>query len=247
MRTQEEMRSFSAQRAAIMARCPKCNGASLSCECRRLYDFEVRCFESCVPRDFWHFDARRITHNVDVFDEVIKPYVAKVPIAHRVGAGLLLFGAQGCGKSLFLSWILVRILRSGLFSCYYTTMPDFASSIKKTWNDKTGELARRLETMICTSDFVVFDELGKEYAGAGDSFVRVEFERFMKFRFDASRPVLAASNSAPSDLFKDPEDGGYGETIRSIIEGRSKVVPMAYGDFRTGDMRDRVGAEMGWE
>jgi DNA replication protein DnaC len=246
MRSEDEIKSYAGSRAARMLRCQKCQGGSLSCECRLSYDLDLRLFESCVPSDFWYSKREDVQHNVDVFSDVIEPYVKRVPIAHKVGAGLFLYGANGCGKTMFLSWILVRILRSALFSCYYTTMPNLTAMVKKTWNDRSGQMARHLETMIVTSDFVVFDELGKERAGSGDSFTRVELERFLKARFDAGRATLYASNAAPSSLGVDPESGGYGQTIMSMIEGRSQVVPMEAGDFRKGRMRDDVARQMGW-
>lgn len=229
-----------------MMACKYCKGLSLQCECRKRFALETRCFEACIPESFWWADRKDVHHNCEIFDELIVPYVRKVPVAHREGAGLFLYGTNGCGKSMFLSWILTRIARSGKFTCYYTTMPQLAKDLSLTWSDKSGEAAKRL-AYYQSSDFVVIDELGKERARAGDSFARVELERWAKDRFDKCQPTLWAANVAPSDLEKDPEKGGYGETIISLIEGRCKVVPMEPGDFRKGALRSTIGSAMGWE
>lgn len=246
VKTQAEIDHHESRARARMLQCPKCEGASLSCECRRRFAHETRCFEACIPESFWWAERSQVHYNVEIFEDLICGYIKNVPIAHREGAGLFLYGANGCGKSMFLSYILSRIARSGKFSCYYTTMPQLAKDISSTWNDRTGEAANRL-AYYQSSDFVVIDELGKEARNKmNDSFARQELERWAKERFDKVQPTLWASNVAPSDLEVDPEKGGYGETIISVIEGRCNVVPMEPGDFRKDHLRTGIGQRMGW-
>lgn len=246
MKTREEIASFESRARSRMMQCKICEGLALGCECRKRFAHETRCYEACIPESFWWFDRKQVTHNIEVFDDLIIPYLQQFPTAHRLGAGLFLYGANGCGKSCFLSYIGQRVARSNRFTVYYTTMPKLASDIGKTWNDKTGEAAARL-AYYQSSDLVIIDELGKERSKAGDHFARVELERWVKERFDKLMPTLWASNLSPEDLGKDPENGGYGETVMSVIEGRCKVVPMEPGDFRKGKLRESIGSAMGWE
>ncbi len=246
VKTQAEIDNFDARARTRMLSCELCGGASLSCMCRKRFMYEARCFEACIPESFWWADRSDVHYNCEIFDDLIVGYVRNVPEAHRSGAGLFLYGTNGCGKSMFLSYILTRIARSGKFSCYYTTMPQLAKDISSTWNDRTGEAARRL-AYYQSSDFVVIDELGKDSKNKlGDSHARQELERWSKERFDKVQPTLWASNVAPSDLEVDPERGGYGETIISVIEGRCNVAGMEPGDFRKDRLRTDIGKRMGW-
>ena len=244
MRTEDEISAFDARARSRMMNCPECGGLSLSCQCRKKFAHETRCYEACIPESFWWTERKHIRHNEEIFDGIVVPYVKKIPRAHDIGAGLFLYGDNGCGKTIFLSWILSRIARSGLYTCYYTTMPQLAKDIGTTW--KSDVAAKRLQ-YYQTSDFVVIDELGKEKSKLGDSFARVELERWVKNRFDNKQPTLYASNCSPTDLADAPENGGYGQTVMSVISGRCKVIGMEPGDFRQQGLRDEVGHEMGWD
>lgn len=228
MKSRDEIDAWIGKARLATSRCVKCRGANLRCECNKNLALESRLFEACVPREFWHKQRSDVWFNREVFEDVILPYMDKIVEARRAGAGIFLVGPNGCGKTMFMSMILERVLR-GPLSAYYTSMPDLAQDLARGFRNE--EIRERLEAYM-TSDFVVFDEVGKESWKEEDSFVRVHVERWAKDRWIRGLPTLWASNATLDVVCRPPEAGGYGETIRSLVNGRSMTAPMKPGDQR---------------
>jgi DNA replication protein DnaC len=193
-----------------------------------------RAFEAGVPRDFWDYDADDVEYNREVFDEVVRPYIAKLATALRNGYGLLLLGDNGVGKTMFLSFVLMAACRRG-FSAFYTTLPQLAHDIKRGFGDR--DVQRRLDWYL-TSDFVAIDEMGKERFKTGDSFMRTEVERILKQRYDDARPTLIATNADLPEL-----ETMYGATITSVFTGKYQMATLEPGDFRKV-LRERMTKAM---
>lgn len=191
---------------------------------------QAAAFEACIPRDFWKVRSKDVTHNKDVFKGIVAPYCERLDVARRDGYGLLLLGDNGVGKTMFLSFVLVRAIRAG-YSTYYTTLPQLDHDLKRGFHDRA--LAARLEWLL-TSDFLAIDEMAKEKFKSGDSYIRTQAERILKERFDESVPTLIATNADLSAL-----EEVYGTSLTSILSGKYQMATMAPGDFRK-----KIGARM---
>jgi len=196
----------------------------------------ISAFEACVPRDFWGVVDDDITHNREVFDEIVKPYCEKLKKARRHGYGLLFFGDNGAGKSIFMSYILVQAIKRK-YTVYYTTMPQLDHDMKRGFNDR--DAAKRLDWML-GSDFMVLDELGKERFREGDTWSRGQVERVLKQRFDNSLPTLIGTNSDLDSLTE-----MYGESVASVLAGKYETCMMDPGDFRER-IKDKMDKDMGY-
>lgn len=249
MRTQKEVYRFIREIADPEAmRCPlPCGGKDLSCprNCRGNRDYTIRAFTACIPRRFWWIEAEDVSHNREIFDGIILPYVQRMPIALKLGAGLFLSGDNGTGKTYFLSYVLSRPVRANAWTCYYTTSIQLWENITKGWKDP--EVRDRLESMLAR-DFVVIDELGKASIGKtgnSRSLYLAELERILKLRAEMPKPTLFASNSSLGDLCASQDDDGLGETIASLIKGSCRPVVMEHGDFRQ-TKKSEIASQMGW-
>ena len=235
MRSEAEVEDFKVEAAALMEQCPTCRGADTGCECVAQFALSCRAFDAGIPRDHWPFTDEDVVFNREVFDEVVVPYRAKLRTALRNGYGLLLLGDNGVGKTMFLSLVLMRVVRIGL-TAFYTTLPQLAHDIKRGFNDRKKQ--ERLEWYL-TSDFLAIDEMGKERFREGDSFMRVEVERILKQRYDDARPTLIATNADMAGL-----TAMYGATLTSIFHGKYQMAVMEPGDYREV-MRRRMTKAMG--
>lgn len=238
MRSEGEIADFEVEaRRRIIMPCKVCDGMGpKGCECVVRHKHEVRCYTACLPRGFWDVKDEDVTHNTEVFQTVIQRYGRKLGTACREGYGLVLSGANGVGKTMFLSYILTRVLKKGL-TAYYTSALQLDHNVRRGFSDR--EAAERLRIML-TVDFLAIDELGKEKHKEGDSFMRKELERILKERYDDNAPVLLATNMAATD-FKNE----YGQTLASIITGKYETVTMKPGDFRA-ELRKKMKKEMGY-
>ena len=234
------MDAFKHEASQKVSGCNRCNGAlDVECECTAKFRFEVEAFEACIPRAFWYVSPEDVEFNTRPFNETVLPYAKRLSTAHREGYGLFFHGSNGVGKTMFMSFVLTRAIRRGK-SVYYTTLLQLDHDIKKGFDDR--EASVRLDLML-TSDFLGFDEMGKESMDATGKpkFIRGQVERILKQRFDDSKPVLLATNLSESHLTQT-----YGGTIMSIIKGKYKKVEMEPGDIR-GKFKDKMSREMGFK
>lgn len=235
MRTEDEVERFRLlSRTDTILAC-ECEGANLDCECYGRHELKVAAYEAGIPRDFWFVKEEDVSHNVEIFKELIMPYCAKLKKARVKGYGLLCLGDNGVGKTMFLSYVLARALRRG-FTAFYTSLPELDYELKRGFRDKT--LTDRLHWYL-TSDFVVIDEMGKEQFKKGDSWIRLQVERILKQRFDESLPTLIATNTQEKEL-----EATYGATLTSIFDGKYTPAQFESGDFRV-HLRDRMAKDLG--
>lgn len=227
MRSEAEVSDFRREAGLAVASCKECDGslANTECGCVRKYHFEVEAYEACLPRDFWYIKSRKVRHNVDVFNDVVKQYVSRLSVAQRRGYGLLFSGSNGVGKSMFMSYVLANAIRRGR-SAYYTTLLNLDHDLKSGFDDP--ERRQRLELML-TSDFLGLDEMTKEAFRSLDkpTWIKTQIERILKHRFDENKPVLMATNASGAQLKE-----VYGPTIASIVAGKYQVAMMEPGDVR---------------
>lgn len=222
----DEFRSLATTR--IRDRCEKCGGKATDteeCECVLHWQREVEGYEACVPKDFWHVEDMEIEHNRDALETRIIPYCESFRRVRFRGYGLFLRGANGVGKTTFVSYVLMRAIRFG-WTSYYTTLPQLDYDIKIGFDD--SEARRRLEWYL-GSDFVAIDEVAKERfkGGSGDSYTRMQVERILKQRYDNSAPVILATNAEMEDI-----EAAYGRSIASVISGKYVEVMLDEGDQR---------------
>lgn len=239
MRLAEEVEDFRRQcRRDVILKCKKCNmGADPDCGCHGRFLLRVAAFEAAVPRDFWSIKPEDIKHNNGVFDTMVQTYAAKLRLAMKRGYGLLFLGANGVGKTTFMSYVLMQAIRQGR-TAYYTTLPQLDYDIKRGFSDETARA--RLDWML-TSDFVAIDEVGKElFKGEGGTWIKTQLERILKKRFDESQPVLLATNMDYPTVEKT-----YGPTMASIFTGKYQQVTMLPGDYRE-NLRKKMAKDMGY-
>lgn len=236
MRSEVEVNEFEAVALPrYTSKCKKCGGTDRNCSCWKQYRRMVRAYEACIPRDFWDVTPSDITHNEAVFKELIQVYASRLGRALKGGYGLILLGDNGVGKTIMMSYVLMRAIDTAR-TVYYTTMPQLDWDIKSGFSDPKA--ARRLQWLL-TSDFLCIDELGKERKKRDSSFSDQQIERILKQRFDDSQPVLIGTNLSAKGL-----EEAYGGTIGSILHGKFQTAQLEPGDFRD-KIHKRMTKDMG--
>lgn len=199
--------------------------------------YYARCYDACIPKLFWDVRGDQVVHNKGVFRDIVLRYCQKWRRALKHGYGLMLIGDNGTGKTMFLSFVLTQMIKREA-SVYYTTLPQLDVDIKRGFRDK--EIEARLVEMF-DSDFVVIDEVGKEYK-AKEAYIKTRFELAVKARYDNGDPTLFGSNYSLSSLVEE-----YGSSVASMWKGRTKVATLAFGDQRkltTKKMEEDMGFEV---
>lgn len=256
MREPKELESFKASLSRKLASecqhegpltASKTQDASVCmCPCKEQYVHQSLAYEACIPKKFWRSTPADVFHNKAVWSKVFENYILNLRTALTKGSGIFLHGPNGVGKTMFFSMLLMHVIRETSASCYYTTAMALDQNLKRTFgNSQAAELRSERIRALTRSHFFVLDEMGKEKLKSGDSWTRRELELILRHREEENLPILIASNRSAEALRAPVEDGGYGETIGSIIDGACQIVPMAPGDQRKEKGKD-LNREMGY-
>lgn len=198
-------------------------------------EYYTACFEAGIPKAFWGVKGDDVRHNVGAFKKYILNYCSRRKVAQKHGYSLLLMGDNGCGKTMFLSFVLTQMLKRGC-SAYYTTLGQLDVDIKRGFKDPAAE--KRLDYLL-SSDFVAIDELGKEHFKS-DSYLNTRLELLLKTRYDDGEPVLMATNLDYMSLVD-----MYGPSLASMWDGKYTKVALEPGDFREKAAR-RMKEDLGF-
>jgi DNA replication protein DnaC len=151
------------------------------------------------------------------------------------GAGLLLQGTNGSGKTLVATLLLKEALRNG-YSGFFLTFADMieASRIRGYGQeDKQAFFRERIKS----SRVLVVDDVGHEmrqgYSSDIANISKSLIDEVLRFRVGMAYTTIITSNMYENDLTK-----AYGKGIYSLLQESSMVRTLAGEDART-DMRTR--------
>ena len=152
-------------------------------------------------------------------------YIKNLINAKNHGLGVFLYGTQGTGKTYLAIVILKEALRNG-FSVRKTSLSQIIMMMTQGWYD---DLTRtKFEKEIKNVDFLLIDDIGKEYQAKGDTPLHiVAFDGVIRYRVERQKPTILTSNHPPSELRE-----MLGASITSILS--EKVLPVEFSgpDFR---------------
>mgnify|MGYP004003864901 CR=1 FL=1 len=191
------------------------------CVCKAKVQKKARLIASNIPSEFWKSETAGLEWNKGHYERV-KTYASKLGENRSSGSGLLMVGENGVGKTFSACHILTQAL-SNQFTAGYLTMHEFMT-YKKTWNDV--RLKDWLDLLLFC-DFLVIDEVGKEYKAKGSDWVHAEFDTLLRKRRGYNLPTIIISNLTVIQ-FKER----YGASLWSILRDRMDVLQYAPGDFR---------------
>jgi DNA replication protein DnaC len=233
-----------------MKKCKICNGKGYVFNDNRSYRGEVENLETNVAKEceclkritlYRKYKNANILPNYYGFD-FSKDFITEGPVKESIvsimnnleefkemGYGLLLHGGKGTGKTMIGSEILKAAIRRG-YSAHY----DFFPSIIETLSDrdfKAADIRRACENSISSPDFLVLDELGKEFTGH-KNFTAKDIARFLEINVLKKRSnkttILISNLDGGIDGFQKE----YGQFVVSVIKSKLKVVNMEGMDFR---------------
>lgn len=151
--------------------------------------FRTRTLQSWVPTS---------KPNEAVYKAVLN-YAATIGEQIRGGAGMVLLGPPGLGKSHLLTALVAEAIKSD-FTAGYAVWPDVVSEVKAGFNLLPREERRDIIGILQERQLLALDELALKAGGT-------EFEHsllfdLLDFRYRHQLPTLAASNATREGLAK---------------------------------------------
>lgn len=219
-----------------VADCEKCNGTGwrhvplpgsdwetkmAACSCKTELVFQYGLVAGNIPREYWQADEFNWEYNLAHL-KTIETYCDDLPKARKHGYGFTLVGENGTGKTSMACLTLIRALEAG-YSAAYLTAHDYLTSLSRSWGE---EDIKEWLLDLTGCDFLVLDELGKEYKSKKDAQM-AEIDSLLRERRQAMRPTFVITNLSALQLRE-----VYGESVSSILVDKNKTLIYEPGDYR---------------
>lgn len=198
------------------------NQKSQPCACAELVRFKVGLREARIPREFFGVLSIKPEYNLDRFKKV-QEYAAELASRYDDGDGFLFYGLNGAGKTMCGCYILAHAIKQG-YTASYLTAKELAAATGRAKGDDafSAWLGKYL-----ANDFLVLDELGKEYRN-GNEYSLSELDELLRSRRGERRPTIICTNMSLHE-FRD----GYGHSFYSLTkDALAQLAFEATTDFR---------------
>lgn len=125
--------------------------------------------------------------------DLFRKYVSELSLNYDQGWGFFIYGSNGVGKTHISCAMLKEIQKRGYST--YCILADVlkASYIDGARFDQSNSIVQRVEQV----DFLLLEDLGKEYSGKGSGFAELCFENLLRKRSRDCLPTFITTNLTP--------------------------------------------------
>lgn len=160
---------------------------------------------------------------------LLEHYCLTMDDSYAVGSGLFLWGKNGVGKTYAATAILKFAVIRG-FSSYCVLADTLRTAyIDREMFDPEMTITKRVETV----DFLLVEDLGKEYSGRGSNWAEMCFENMLRKRNRENLPTIITSNLTPEEFKK-----RYEESAMSLVLGTMDWVEVVDVDYREFEIKE---------
>lgn len=144
-----------------------------------------------IGRRFWSADMTQVEESTS--KEIFRRYVMELKSNYDQGWGIFLYGGNGVGKTHASCAMLKEIQKRG-----YSTYCVLSDVLKVAYIDgqrfdQDNSVVQRVESV----DFLLLEDLGKEYSGKGSGFAELCFENMLRKRSRECLPTIVTTNLSP--------------------------------------------------
>ena len=144
-----------------------------------------------IGRRYWN--AEMTDFQESTTKGLFRSYVRDLHQNYNEGWGVFLYGNNGVGKTHASCALLKEIERRG-----YSTYCILADVLKVAYIDgsrfdQDNSVTQRVERV----DFLLLEDLGKEYSGKGSGFAELCFENLLRKRSRECLPTIVTTNLTP--------------------------------------------------
>ena len=185
-----------------------------------------------ILEDYYHVDfggfpvkdnaGNLVPERQEVLMEVLE-YASNLKNARKEGINLWFYGGNGFGKTHLAISVQKMAIRQG-YKTQFANLSGILSLIKRSWGNP--ELEEIIEKRIRTVDFLVIDDLGKEYKTKNNDFVEVTFDELVRYRCNRRLPMIITTNTSMDKI-----QTTYGNSVSSLLEGRCLQIELVGKGF----------------
>lgn len=199
-----------------------------------------------LPERYWSASFDGISEGKH--KRIVGKYVQRIQDAMSRGFGLLLWGANGTGKTSAAVVCAKHARRNGFTTLFIRAADLLRSDVNKTYFDAT-----RTQTILDRAkavDLLIVDDLGKEgHPGTGymAGYATDLFEDLVRDRSSRLRSTIFTTNMTPADIQKGGEDGIYKKSMAHVLKASTLAVKVEGDDRRKTEVDELSAALSGDE
>lgn len=192
--------------------------------------YEKSLLKSGILEEFWPLSLDDYAGNTAPLESV-KTYIRQLSTAREQGIGLFLYGTNGTGKTMLAVCVLKAALAKG-FSAQMTSLGGVIQMLTDGWHEP--EKRRAFEARVRDVDFLLIDDIGKEYR-AGSGFTEMAFDNLIRYRTFRNKPILLTTNADSESVAS-----VYGKSLMSLLQGKFLPVQFIDTDYRRTKLASTV-------
>jgi DNA replication protein DnaC len=151
-------------------------------------------------------------------------YADHLANARKHGISLFLYGPNGTGKSLLSVSTLKAALRIG-YRVQMTSLGGIIECYTDGWTN--ADRREAFNSRIKDVDFLLIDDVGKEYRSKSSDLVEVAFDNLIRYRTFRHKPFILTTNTDMTRL-----QNTYGKSLASLLMGRCYNIEVGGIDYR---------------
>ena len=156
--------------------------------------------------------------------ETSEAYAKNLHNARKHGISMLFWGPNGTGKTMLASCILKEGIRQG-YSVQMSSLGGIIEMYAEGWSNP--EKREMFNERIKNVDFLLIDDVGKEYRAKSSDLVEVAFDNLIRYRSFRRKPFILTTNTDIARL-----QSTYGQSLASLLQGKCMTVPLGGVDYR---------------
>lgn len=166
----------------------------------------------------------------------VAEYAGALANAKRKGISIILAGSNGTGKTLLAQAVLKRAIRLG-FTAQYASLGGIIQMYTDGWNDPHKRVL--FDERVRNVDFLLIDDVGKEYKAKGSDLTEVMFDNLIRYRVGRRKPFILTTNTSASDM-----GNRYGNSLMSLLAGKCVAIKMVGADYRKAIQNKNLWEEL---
>ncbi len=227
-RDQEYLKEF---KKKTISKCKKCKGEDYDCDCYKKFRLEIKKVKANIPPKYLGITLDEIDHpDVAKAKKAVIDYIENTDKYYKQGVGLYLYGTSGLGKTLLASIALTEALKKG-YTGYFTDLTQCITMLLEGWYEKDKKF--NFIDKITESDFLVIDDIGREYSPAS-KLNETTFDMVFRERANRMLPIIITSTKYQEELAVE-----YGSRILSLFHEHLLPVEFKGADFRKGILKKK--------
>lgn len=166
--------------------------------------------------------------------DIAKHYADTFSERYRNGDGLYIEGTNGTGKTHLAAAIALQLIGNGV-PVICKTSGDLLLDIRNTYDSYEGSTEAQVLDVYKRVDLLIIDDLGKEQCSEWSASTLYSI---LNDRYEDMKPTIITTNYNSDELIRalTPKNNDFktAQAILSRLQETSRVITMAWKDYRTG-------------